>query len=828
MKKIVFSLLFLLLATAAARAVPANPKPYKYTQPDGSVIVLQNHGDEFFHWTTDSAGNIVEKGADGFYRAAKTNFAAAAAEGARRRTQQNRVWSSFDNPPETNFGDRKVLCIIANFTDSTFVVPNPRQHFYNMLNQSGYSENGAIGSVRDYYLDNSWNGTESLYRPQFDVYGPVNLTQSSAYYDANGVDKAILEAYALLASQINIADYDTDNDGYVDMVLFYYPGHNEAEGAGPESIWPHQSSSSGYFGMMGTKKFVRYFCTSELQGESGTTPAAIGTTCHEFAHSLGLPDFYDTDYDGNGQNSYTTGEFDLMSGGNYNDWGRRPPYLNAVERNMLGWMDYPTAIISSGNYTLGPVQTNQAYQFASAVTGEYFVLESRNQHKWDSTLPSGLLVYHIDKSDRLVGGGFTAAELWANTNAINVYGGHPCFYMVPTLPGWSYQEQLVFPGYSNVTTYTPTDWDGNPAGLFLTTIAHDGTNSSFTVNFTSQRSVFGTVLDTDNNPVEGVQVSLTQSDAPFSGAPSLISGSLFCTTGADGTYRFDLEDSASNYQIVRAEKSGYVSTSKNVTLAGLYNQQDILLLRLGEGAPGDLIKYDLSEGASFWGFGENSPDVAYGIRYTAEELLAMDAVGATISSISFLTGANNGEKVYLVVDIQDETPFRLEVTDRYVAKSFTTIDISSYNLVIPAGKDVYIGYGLTDIATDFPFYFTYNTPDNGGSYVIVGDFLTSSSWFNLGDRGGYYWNALVSATIQRTADVDFAAHGVSYIKVVSDVPTVVVAAGKSLRDITWYVDGTAVASPTPVSALATGSHTYQARVRYYDGTSERLYFDIDK
>ena len=221
-------------------------------------------------------------------------------------------------------------------------------------------------------------------------------------------------------------------------------------------------------------------------------------------------------------------------------------------------------------------------------------------------------------------------------------------------------------------------------------------------------------------------------------------------------------------------------------------------------------------------------ETAYGIRYTAEELLAMDAVGATISSISFLTGANNGEKVYLVVDIQDETPFRLEVTDRYVANSFTTIDISSYNLVIPAGKDVYIGYGLTDIATSHPFYFTYNTPDNGGSYVIVGDFLTSSSWFNFGDRGGSYWNAVVSASIQRTADVDFAAHGVSYIKVVSDVPTVVVAAGKSLRNITWYVDGTAVASPTPVSALAAGSHTYQARVRFYDGTSERIYFDIDK
>ena len=205
----------------------------------------------------------------------------------------------------------------------------------------------------------------------------------------------------------------------------------------------------------------------------------------------------------------------------------------------------------------------------------------------------------------------------------------------------------------------------------------------------------------------------------------------------------------------------------------------------------------------------------------------MDAVGASIKNVTFVAGPENGEKVYVVVDIQGETPYRQEVTTQCVANSFTTIDISAANLVIPDGKDVYIGYGLTDIATDYPFPFVFKTADNGGSYILP-DFLTSSSWYNLGQQSGSYLNAIVSASIQRTAEVDFAAHGISYIKVVGGVPTVVVAAGKSLRDIIWYVDGTAVASPTPVSALAAGSHTYQARVRFYDGTSERIFYDIDK
>ena len=124
--------------------------------PDGTVIVLQKHGDEYFHWTTDASGQVVEKNADGFYRPASMNFQTMAARAEELRAQ-NRVWSSYDNPPETNFGDRKVLCIIANFTDSTFVVDNPQQHFYNMLNQPGYSFNGATGSVRDYFVDNSGN-----------------------------------------------------------------------------------------------------------------------------------------------------------------------------------------------------------------------------------------------------------------------------------------------------------------------------------------------------------------------------------------------------------------------------------------------------------------------------------------------------------------------------------------------------------------------------------------------------------------------------------------------------------------------------------------------
>lgn len=815
MKKIVLSMIVAVLAVSAW-AVPADPTPYKYVQPDGSVIVLRNHGDEFFHWTTDELGRVVEKGADGFYRPSNRSFAAMAAQ-ARQQRAVHKAWSSYENPPETNFGDRKVLCIIANFSDSTFILPDPKQHFTNMLNQEGYDYNGAIGSVRDYYIDNS----RGLYRPQFDVFGPVNLSQSSAYYDNNGVSNAILEAYGLLANEINIDDYDTDNDGNIDMVLFYYPGHNQAERAGEESIWPHQSS--GYFGMMGGKRFVRYFCTSELRGASGTDAAAIGTTCHEFAHSLGLPDFYDTDYANSGGENTTTGPYDLMASGSYNDAGRKPPYLSALERNMLGWMDYPAGISVSGNYTLQPVQNNQACQFASQRAGEYFIMEYRNGQKWDAPLSQGLLLYHIDKSDRMVGGGYTAAQLWSG-NTINAYGGHPCYYLIN--PG-GYSD-FVFPGRGNVTSYIPMDWDGNEAGVVLSAIAHNGITGSFTATVTNRRTIFGTVRDTDGNPLQGATVSLTPSAAPFAASPSPLPGHS-TVTDENGNYSLALEDTDSQYQILVARKDGYVPVHVNLTISSLFTQQDLTLLRQGEGLPGDLSKYDASQGY-YWITISGGNSNAVGMRYTAAELSAMGAVGALLKTVSFIAGAENGEKVYVVVNIGNQMTLRKEVTARYTPNTWITIDISDAGITIPEGQDIFIGYGLTDITTSNPFRsYGMSANDDGGGYVCR-DFLNvadiSAARFSSNGQT-MHTDFAVSATIARKKDLDFAALGVSYIRLNGNTPEVVVAAGKSLRSESWYLDGAAVNTPPAVNTLSSGTHVYMVRLLYYDGSSERVYYEVD-
>ena len=815
MKQILTTLLLVLGVSLSALAVPAFPGKYKYTQPDGSILLLQNHGDEFFHWTTDEKGRVVEMDPDGYYRPVdpalhQTRLRKASQAAFGRRAS----WSSYETAPVTNFGDRKILCILAEFSDITYTVEDPNAKFTAMLNEAGYSYDGAIGSVRDYYLDNSGG----QYRPQFDVYGPVTLSETSSYYDSNGVRQAIIEAYGLLAEQIPVDDYDTDGDGDIDMVLFYFPGYNEAEGGPSDTIWPHQSS--GNFGELGGKTFNRYFCTSELRGNSGANLCAIGTTCHEFAHSLGLPDFYDTDYETNGENTFTTGKFDLMSSGNYNDSGRRPPYLSALERNMLGWMAAPT-MLTDGDHVLEPVRNDTAFRSDADADGEYFILEVRDNYKWDSALQDwGLLIYHIDSSSRIVTGTTTAAFLWASTNKINAYGGHPCYYLKAAS-----SSNYAFPGLDALTVLPLTDWDDKASGVVLSGISFDGEKARFLSETWTERAMYGFVTNSSGFPLSGVRVVLSPSAHPFA-APPLLSGDRYVETDESGYYEFILPDSASEDQILTVSKSGYIPIALNLPIESGFLHQDFCLTGIGEGEHGALRKYDPS--LTFYNTRSSSETRALGFQYTAEELAEAGVVGGRLESVSFQACPTTFDQVYVIVEIGGERALLQDVTGRFVSGAMSKVDISDAGITIPEGKDLIVGFGMTGLSTteyNINMYGPQET-NTGGNYSNK-NFLTSSTWSAV-TFGGKYFSFIVSADISAPAEVTFSQLGVASIEVTGDVPVLLAPAGKTVHAVQWYLDGTPVVAVPALSSLSAGEHTYMVRLEYYDGTSERVYYDVQK
>lgn len=487
------------LIGTAAFAGPASPVPFTATQPDGTTITLQRHGDEFFHWTTIAGtSQVMEQGEDGWWRPS-TIDSNARQNGVARRRAANAVRPRTHTDNKMTHGERHIPVFLVQFTDLSFKTSSPAEKFDALLNQEGYSGNGGTGSVRDYYMDNS----DGQFIPVFDVYGPVDLPNNMAYYGKNSgnsdvrPEEALIHAAKALDDQVDFSQYDFDNDGFVDMALFYYAGYSEAEGGPANSIWPHQwdvqyvsIGKNSYFddGI----RFSKYFCTSELKGSSGSSMCGIGATCHEFAHSLGLPDFYDTDYETNGE-ALGLYYFSTMDAGCYLNDSRTPPYFNSEERILLGWMttgDVPE--LPSGQVSFPSVRYGVAYKSLTEVDGEYFLYECRDATGWDKYLPTGLTVYHVDKSTARRVGGITPYAQWAEWetyNTINAYGSHPCFYIIPaanqsSLNYISYTlSDYVFPGSKLKTSYTPVDWNKKDTGYSFSDISYSSADKkvSFTV-----------------------------------------------------------------------------------------------------------------------------------------------------------------------------------------------------------------------------------------------------------------------------------------------------------------------------------------------------------
>ena len=488
-KYILLTLLASLFGFQLLNALPARPGKYTVTQPDGSRLVVQRHGDEWGHWLTDESGRMVRQEEDGFYRIVSDGEAASIRQQAslrrnlRRRFQTEQAARRGKNAV---LGQRHFLVILVEFNDLSFKAENDRQAFDDKMNLPGYSRIGGTGSARDFYFENSGERFE----PIFDVYGPVKLSEDYAYYGKNdnwGYDEhpeeAVADGCRALDEEVDFSIYDNDGDGKVDLVFMYYAGYGEADGGSANTIWPHQYELS-YAGISLTLDDViidSYACSNELvgYGELKGKMDGIGAACHEFGHAMGLPDFYDTDdYQGGyagGLYSYST-----MDGGCYNNEGRTPPYFNFEERMLLGWVDESDYLEfgETGTYTMGPINDNVAYRTSTDMDGEYFVYENRTRTGWDKYLPGeGMVVYHVDKSSRRIGGS-TAQELWANwqmSNSINASGSHPCFYVVPAANqsslNYSYEGRMPFP-YGTVDYYVPLNWNGLEGEITFSEIDH--------------------------------------------------------------------------------------------------------------------------------------------------------------------------------------------------------------------------------------------------------------------------------------------------------------------------------------------------------------------
>lgn len=416
-----------------SRGIPASPYSYTKALPDGSEISLIKRGDGVVHWEETEDGYTVFKNNDGFYVYAaidkygnlmptnilansgqnRTGIEQAFLSGISKHLgfsslqieekfnsyyENERSVKSADKSFPTT-GDRKLITILVEFQDEAFT--RTLSEFDDLFNGSNYTLEGATGSVKQYYADNSFNQLNLT----TDVVGPYILPNNMAYYggnDGSGNDsnprQMISDAIALANPDVDFSEYDNDGDGKVDGVYVIYAGYSEASGGPDDAIWPHRSALSwpgeNYDGVT----VYDYSCSNELYGNSGTHITGIGTVCHEFGHNCGLPDYYDTDYEGSGGEAFTLGAWEVMDGGAYNNWGMTPPFFNSFSRYIVGWQT-PTLLQSPESVALpNTAENNISYYYNTQTSNEYFLLENRQQISWDAHIPHhGLIIYHVDE-----------------------------------------------------------------------------------------------------------------------------------------------------------------------------------------------------------------------------------------------------------------------------------------------------------------------------------------------------------------------------------------------------------------------------------------------
>lgn len=429
----------LALGSMAAYAVPAKPGLRTVTQPDGTTMQVELRGDEYCHFYIGADGKPMQKDADGYLRyvvAAQDGSVALTADAAAASDTQSafralnaaataerirmqavdpsvaaatvasnvRAAAESETLPQKgmglmgrqNFptiGNIKSVVILVSYKDVDFSVSNPADYYQRHLNQEGFSDYNAVGSCRDFFIENS-NG---LFVPQFDLYGPVKLQYNRSYYggdtstrkDVNAY-KMVIEACAALDPTVDFSQYDLDGDGVIDNIYVIYAGQGQASYGSDDTVWPHSSTINNGPTHDGVR-VGRYATSNEWEFNR---PDGIGTFVHEFSHVMGLPDLYETTYS---TGSVTPGEWSTMDQGPYNGNGCCPPYYSSYERNALGWIDLKVVGEPESVQLQHIGASNEAYIIQTPRDNEFFLLETRMRTGWDTYVPGqGLLVWHID------------------------------------------------------------------------------------------------------------------------------------------------------------------------------------------------------------------------------------------------------------------------------------------------------------------------------------------------------------------------------------------------------------------------------------------------
>ena len=310
--------------------------------------------------------------------------------------------------------------IRVEFTDSAIV------HTKAELEQRLFDSTGAepTGSMFDYYR---WVSGRRI-RVRGEIVATVRMSHDRNYYaaDAWGVNAVgtpnndygmFREAVTACDGFVDFSRFDLDGDGYVDMLWLVHAGPGGEVTGNRRDLWSITSRATAGWSngspadcndlvpgsITQHMRIDRFTVLPELSGLHPGQLNEIGVFCHEFGHTLGLPDLYDTSVLGGASNT-GPGNWSLMSSGAYGGDGlspESPSHLGAWCTLWLGWANRvrPT---QDTTLTLAPLADGSPlveFWFQGEDSPEHFLLENRVRESFDRKLPNdGLIVHQVDEA----------------------------------------------------------------------------------------------------------------------------------------------------------------------------------------------------------------------------------------------------------------------------------------------------------------------------------------------------------------------------------------------------------------------------------------------
>ncbi len=392
------------------------------------------------------------------------------------------------------------------------------------------------GTAHDYYNEVSYGKVDLSGK----VYGPYTADNPSGYYanDNYGIGNdyprcagaLVYEACLKSDPFVDYSIYDNDGDGYVDIFTVIHAGYGAEESDNKNDIWSHEFSLSGWQAHGGPGPYKTddgvmidvYTINPELSSYSiSDSISNIGVFCHEWGHGFGLPDLYITE--GKYAGKAGLGQFCLMASGSWGGEGKyhgsSPVHLCAWCKYFLGWLE-PKAVEPGGleavqgaqlssvstspsAYRIYPNPSGVDWSFTSVGSGEYFLVENRQQTGFDKGLPgSGLLILHVDESQA------------NNSNIQNPLVGimqadGDSRYLFTSDAGqasdlWKNDEE----GFSNFSTPSSRFYSGLPSGISITAISPSKEN--MTADIVIKPPLLGSIYSYPNpfNPHETDYVTI--------------------------------------------------------------------------------------------------------------------------------------------------------------------------------------------------------------------------------------------------------------------------------------------------------------------------------